>query len=92
MATVLFADVRGFTTFAERATAREAVAFLNAFFAAVVAGGDRARRLGAQAARGRAAGGLRRRRGTPTTRSPPARRCWRRSTARSASASTRAWC
>jgi adenylate cyclase len=36
MATVLFADVRGFTTFAERSTAREAVAFLNAFFAAAV--------------------------------------------------------
>ncbi len=36
MASVLFADVRGFTTYAERSTAREAVAFLNAFFAAVV--------------------------------------------------------
>lgn len=34
MATLLFADVRGFTTFAERATAHEAVAFLNRFFSA----------------------------------------------------------
>ncbi len=36
LATVLFADVRGFTAYAERTTAREAVAFLNAFFAAAV--------------------------------------------------------
>lgn len=36
MVTVLFVDIRGFTTFADRATAREAVAYLNEFFALVV--------------------------------------------------------
>jgi class 3 adenylate cyclase len=36
MVTVLFVDVRGFTTFADRATAREAVEYLNDFFAVVV--------------------------------------------------------
>lgn len=36
LATLLFADVRGFTTFAERSTAQEAVAFLRRFFAAAV--------------------------------------------------------
>ncbi len=34
--TVLFADLRGFTAFADRATAREAVDHLNAFFAVAV--------------------------------------------------------
>ena len=34
--TVLFADIRGFTTFADRSTAREAVAYLNEFFGVVV--------------------------------------------------------
>jgi adenylate cyclase len=33
MVTVAFVDIRGFTTFADRATAREAVAYLNDFFA-----------------------------------------------------------
>jgi adenylate cyclase len=32
MVTVAFADIRGFTTFADRATAREAVDYLNGFF------------------------------------------------------------
>jgi adenylate cyclase len=36
MVTVLFVDIRGFTTFADRSTAREAVAYLNEFFALVV--------------------------------------------------------
>ena len=36
MVTVLFVDIRGFTTFADRATAREAVDFLNEFFELVV--------------------------------------------------------
>jgi adenylate cyclase len=36
MVTVLFIDIRGFTTYADRSTAREAVAFLNEFFALVV--------------------------------------------------------
>jgi len=36
MVTILFVDIRGFTTFADRATAREAVAYLDEFFAVVV--------------------------------------------------------
>lgn len=36
MVTILFVDIRGFTTFADRSTAREAVAYLNEFFDLVV--------------------------------------------------------
>jgi class 3 adenylate cyclase len=36
MVTVLFIDIRGFTTFADHATAREAVDYLNEFFGVVV--------------------------------------------------------
>jgi class 3 adenylate cyclase len=36
MVTVAFVDIRGFTSFADRATAREAVDYLNEFFAATV--------------------------------------------------------
>jgi adenylate cyclase len=36
MVTVAFVDIRGFTSFADRATAREAVDYLNEFFALVV--------------------------------------------------------
>jgi class 3 adenylate cyclase len=36
MVTILIVDIRGFTTFADRATAREAVAYLNEFFGLVV--------------------------------------------------------
>jgi len=36
MVTILFVDIRGFTTFADRSTAREAVAYLNEFFGLVV--------------------------------------------------------
>lgn len=36
MVTVLFVDIRGFTTFADRSTAREAVDYLNEFFGLVV--------------------------------------------------------
>ena len=36
MVTILFVDIRGFTTFADRSTAREAVAYLNEFFNLVV--------------------------------------------------------
>jgi adenylate cyclase len=36
MVTILVVDIRGFTTFADRATAREAVAYLNEFFSLVV--------------------------------------------------------
>ena len=36
MVTILFVDIRGFTTFADRATAREAVDYLNEFFELVI--------------------------------------------------------
>ncbi len=36
LVTVLFVDIRGFTTFADRSTAHEAVAYLNEFFGLVV--------------------------------------------------------
>jgi adenylate cyclase len=36
MVTVLFVDIRDFTAFADRSTARESVAYLNEFFAVVV--------------------------------------------------------
>ena len=36
MVTVVFVDIRGFTAFADRSTAREAVAYLNEFFRLVV--------------------------------------------------------
>jgi len=36
MVTVMVVDIRGFTTFADRSTAREAVAYLNEFFGLVV--------------------------------------------------------
>lgn len=36
MVTVVFVDIRGFTTFADNATAREAVQYLNEFFGVVV--------------------------------------------------------
>jgi adenylate cyclase len=36
MVTVAFVDIRGFTAFADRATAREAVAYLDGFFARAV--------------------------------------------------------
>jgi adenylate cyclase len=36
MVTVMFADIRGFTSFADRSTARDAVAYLNEFFGLVV--------------------------------------------------------
>ena len=36
MVTILFADIRGFTTYADRSTAREAVRYLNEFFDLVV--------------------------------------------------------
>jgi adenylate cyclase len=36
MVTILVVDIRGFTTFADRSTAREAVAYLNEFFGVVV--------------------------------------------------------
>ena len=36
MVTVLFVDIRGFTTFADRSTAQEAVDYLNEFFGLVV--------------------------------------------------------
>jgi len=36
MVTVAFADIRGFTSFADQATAREALAYLNEFFGVVV--------------------------------------------------------
>jgi class 3 adenylate cyclase len=36
LVTIAFVDIRGFTTFADRATAREAVAYLNDFFGVAV--------------------------------------------------------
>ena len=36
LVSLLFVDIRGFTTFADRSTARAAVEFLNEFFAAVI--------------------------------------------------------
>ena len=36
MVTVVFVDIRGFTAFADRSTAREAVAYLNEFFRLIV--------------------------------------------------------
>ena len=36
LVTLVFVDIRGFTTFADRSTAREAVAFLNEFFEVVI--------------------------------------------------------
>jgi adenylate cyclase len=36
MVTVMFADIRGFTAFADRSTAREAVTYLNEFFGLIV--------------------------------------------------------
>ncbi len=36
MVTILFVDIRGFTTFADRSTAREAVDYLNEFFQLVI--------------------------------------------------------
>src|SRR5215213_11194746 len=36
MVTVVFVDIRGFTAFADRSTAREAVAYLNDFFRLIV--------------------------------------------------------
>jgi adenylate cyclase len=36
MVTVMFVDIRGFTSFADRSTARDAVEYLNRFFASVI--------------------------------------------------------
>ena len=102
MATIAFVDIRGFTTFADRSTAREAVAFLNEFFEVAVPivgkhGGSVNKLLG---------DGLLGVFGAPEAASRPCRPGTRRGggdargrrdshfgeRCRSASASTRGWC
>ena len=51
MVTVMFADIRGFTGFADRSTAHEAVAYLNEFFELVDPADHAQRRAHATAAR-----------------------------------------
>ena len=95
---IMFVDVRGFTSFAERSDATEVVAALNALFEVMVPIVADARRPRRQVPRRRPARRLRRARGlpptTPTARSPRGSRSSRavnrpgRRAARSASAST----
>ena len=93
LVTVLFVDIRDFTPFADRATAREAVALLNEFFGVVVPvleehGG----RVQHSSATGCSACSARpsRCRTTPTAGSPPRGRSWRRSRRTSATAAASA--
>jgi class 3 adenylate cyclase len=51
MVTVMFADLRGFTSFADQSTARKAIDHLNRFFALAIPCVHPARRLGPLAAR-----------------------------------------
>ena len=82
MVTVMFVDIRGFTTFADRSTAREATDYLNEFFEVVVPV-VLARRPRQQAARRRPARRLRR---TGPLPDHADRRCGRAGDARPSSA------
>ena len=78
MVTILFVDIRAFTTLADRSTAHEAVAYLNEFFGLVVpilaATRTSCWEMGCSAPSALPSGSPT----TPTARSQPPRTCWPR--------------